>query len=449
MAPKNLRCVLCPDQKPANQQFCGRPLDGLRNNNVLDGMGVDRSENMHRLFMYPAMMVPQIQSLVLNAISNLLPRDTNVLDPFMGSGTSLLSCMEFGYNLYGQDINPLAVLITRSKTGREEISLYLNTLELIKGYIKQDESESIDISFKNIDKWFMRDVQIALSRIRRAIKRVESLEQRSFFWVVMAECVRTCSNDRTSTFKLHLRSTAELEIRRVDCVKTFLNLSERGIEDLKRFREKLKRSGMWCDGHYVGDIELQWGDSQVGFQTDKRFDLLLSSPPYGDNHTTVTYGQTSYLPLQWIDPDDLECGYDYLLTTREIDSQSLGGRSLKIMDYAEKLLMQVPSLKKFLDSIPQTEQKNYMKTIKFVEDFQVSLGQIVKVMKPNAYYVWTIGNRFVGGREIPNNIILKELMATHGLVLVDYADRRILNKKQPRKNNYSNTMEKEQILIFH
>ena len=29
-------------------------------------------------------------------------------------------------------------------------------------------------------------------------------------------------------------------------------------------------------------------------------DLICTSPPYGDNHTTVTYGQFSILPLLWI-----------------------------------------------------------------------------------------------------------------------------------------------------
>jgi hypothetical protein len=70
-------------------------------------------------------------------------------------------------------------------------------------------------------------------------------------------------------------------------------------------------------------------------------------------------------------------------------------------------------------------------------------------MNRNAYYVWTIGNRRVAKREIPNNTILIDLMEERDIKLVYTAERSILNKKQPNKNNYSKTMEKEHILIFH
>ena len=58
------------------------------------------------------------------------------------------------------------------------------------------------------------------------------------------------------------------------------------------------------------------------------FNLLVTSPPYGDNQTTVTYGQFSYLPLQWIPFEDIDesIELDYLKTTQEIDSKSLGGQ---------------------------------------------------------------------------------------------------------------------------
>ena len=62
--------------------------------------------------------------------------------------------------------------------------------------------------------------------------------------------------------------------------------------------------------------------------------------------------------------------------------------------------------------------------------------------------IWTIGNRFVGGREIPNDQILVELMESRGIMLFERAERQILNKKQARKNSCSQTMEKEHILIF-
>ena len=73
----------------------------------------------------------------------------------------------------------------------------------------------------------------------------------------------------------------------------------------------------------------------------------------------------------------------------------------------------------------------------------------MKVMKPEAFFIWTIGNRFVGGREVPNSEILIDLMKNRNVPLFFDAERKILNKKQARRNKSSQTMEKERILIFH
>ena len=85
----------------------------------------------------------------------------------------------------------------------------------------------------------------------------------------------------------------------------------------------------------------------------------------------------------------------------------------------------------------------------FISDFDSCLDKIIASMKDNSFYIWTIGNRFVGRREVPNDQILVELMESRGVMLFERAERLILNKKQARKNSCSQTMEKEHILIFH
>jgi hypothetical protein len=426
-------------------------LMSLKDNRTLDSNDADRSENLHRLFIYPAMMVPAAQYAVIKAVSTCLPHNANAIDPFMGSGTSLMSCMEFDFNVFGQDINPFAVLLTKAKVERYDIAMLKSVCDEVLMHIREDVSETIDISFPNIDKWFSHNLQIDLSKIRRAIQAIADIRVRYFLWAVMSEVIRTGSNDRTSTFKLHCRKQEDIQKRKINVIKEFEILVCRGIDDIKLYWEKLEKEHNTERLGYSGNAVIQWGNSQESIQTDMRFDLLVSSPPYGDNHTTVTYGQTSYLPLQWIDPTDLSCPYDYVKTTQEIDRRSLGGRISKkeIKTKAKILFKKTFTLKSFYESIPDEEKKKYYKTIAFISDFDDSLDKIVEVMKPNAFYIWTIGNRFVGSREIPNDNILIDLMESRGLTLFERAERQILNKKQANKNNYSKTMEKEHILIFH
>lgn len=426
-------------------------LHTLRESGELDGKGVDRSENLHRLFMYPAMMVPAAQHAVIKAVSDYMPNKAWVIDPFMGSGTSLMSCMEFGFNVYGQDINPFAVILSKAKVEKYNIIQLKNTCEAVLESIISDKCERVDVNFKNIDKWFNHDVQISLSKIRRAIQSVEYKPIRLFLWVIMSEVIRTSSNDRTSTFKLHRRKDEDIQKRKICIDKEFSVLMDRGIEDIENYWRKIEKAKWKQRVDHIISSDIRWGNTKVSIQSGRKFDLLVSSPPYGDNHTTVTYGQTSYLPLQWIDPNDLECPYNYVRTTQEIDRKSLGGRidNKKIETTLQKLFVDSLTFKDFYEAIPFEEQKNYNKTIIFIGDFVESLKKIVHSMKYDAFYIWTIGNRFVCGREVPNDKILIDLMESIGIRLLERAERHILNKKQALKNNYSKTMEKEYILIFH
>ena len=432
-------------------QAIRQQLSALRENKTLDGEGADRSENLHRLFMYPAMMVPATQYAVIQAVADTLPQGAWTMDPFMGSGTSLMSCMEFGFNVYGQDVNPFAVMLTQAKVEKYDLVQLKDACQNVINRISQDTCESVDISFTNIDKWFNKDVQIALSKIRRAIQSVEQQQIRRFLWVIMSEVIRTGSNDRTSTFKLHRRSEEDIEKRNVNVTKEFSSLVNRGIEDIESYWNKLASENQGRNEDLEVEKDIRWGNTKNAVLSQVKFDLLVSSPPYGDNHTTVTYGQTSYLPLQWIDPGDLSCPYDYVKTTQEIDRQSLGGRINKkeLLATIEMVYGHTPTLRIFFENLPAEEKQKYYKTLSFISDFDSSLDKIVASMKEDAFYIWTIGNRFVGSREIPNDQILVELMESRGIMLFERAERQILNKKQARKNSCSQTMEKEHILIFH
>lgn len=427
-------------------------LEWVQEHGDLNGATAKRADNLHRLFQYPAMMVPLTQSLIIETILEELPQNAIAIDPYMGSATSLMSCMEYGLGIFGQDINPLAVLIAQAKISSfntEQITDSLNELMLC---IKKDMSNSINIDFPGIDKWFTKQVQIDLSKIRRNIQNINNKDIRKLFWVIMSEVIRIDSNDRTSTFKLHQRTDEDISKRIVNVIGDFESLCKRAILDINLFRNKLNEHQLIKDNIYIKPHSICWGNTAERINSDLKFDLLISSPPYGDNQTTVTYGQHSYLQLQWIDPLDLDplINFDYLRTTQEIDRQSLGGRiDLKQLSTSLSVtLNNIPSLKAFYDGLPIAERPLYYKTIGFIQDFEKSLSIIVRSMKEKAFYVWTIGNRNVNKREIPNDKILIDLMRNNGIELIFNVERDILNKKQSKRNRSSKTMEKERILIF-
>ena len=122
----------------------------------LNGATAKRADNLHRLFLYPAMMVPITQSLIIKAILDDLPHNALAIDPYIGSATSLMSCMEYGLGVFGQDINPLAVLIAQAKISSFNTELITDSLNELMLCIKKDISNSVNINFPGIDKWFTK-----------------------------------------------------------------------------------------------------------------------------------------------------------------------------------------------------------------------------------------------------------------------------------------------------
>ncbi len=77
----------------------------------------DRRGAGHRFFQYPAMMLPVVQRKLVELVKLAAPHTKTLLDPFMGSGTALGAGMLNGLDCYGQDINPMSILLSKVKVG--------------------------------------------------------------------------------------------------------------------------------------------------------------------------------------------------------------------------------------------------------------------------------------------------------------------------------------------
>ena len=418
---------------------------------ILNGENYSRDDFARSILNYPAMMVPSVQEPIIENLSHAIEGEVSLLDPFMGASNTLVTGMKYGMNVFGQDINPLSILLSQVKTSFYDVGELIDAEERLINRINSDKLNKIEISFANIDKWFTKNIQIELSKIYRAIIKEQSLKIRKFFWVALAETIRLTSNDRTSTFKMHMRTVEEINTRLVSATKTFSIVSKKNIKNISYFISILMLNGNIKRGKYIKKAEVVWGDSLSGIKTSKMFNLLVTSPPYGDNQTTVTYGQFSYLPLQWIPLCDIDNKIDleYLRTTQEIDSKSLGGQIRgSINDIEEKIFEKSNTLKTFITQFKDVERKKAQKVTRFIYELDCSIDKMLPRMKSNSFLVWTIGNRNVNKQVVRNDLILSELFFSKNIELFTGLEREILSKRMPGRNNFSDTMSKESILIF-
>jgi site-specific DNA-methyltransferase (cytosine-N4-specific) len=69
----------------------------------------------HFIHTYPAMMIPPIPENILKIMKTYQPNIRTMLDPFAGSGTSLLEGVLAGLDVVGLDLNPLALVLSKTK----------------------------------------------------------------------------------------------------------------------------------------------------------------------------------------------------------------------------------------------------------------------------------------------------------------------------------------------
>jgi len=413
--------------------------------------GNARRNHGHGLFQYPAMMVPQMVEAILDAVSLVHTEVEWVTDPFAGSGTILTESMRRGFSFAGRDINPLAILLCRTKAGLFFPEAMLAAVNELTGRIASDRSTKIDIDFPGIGKWFEPNVKIALSRIRRSIMQEKSLASRRFFWVALAETVRITSNSRTSTFKLHVRPEKEIRGREIDATATFKRVLSHNFENIESLVNELRKNGFLDRGRFIGDVAIGLKDSRLPFpEVEGKCDVLITSPPYGDNVSTVPYGQFSFLPLQWINLADIDASAqaEYLRTTHEIDFRSLGGSRRIKPDVPEALISRSAALGRLLDRLSTEPADRATKVTAFFRDLNESLPTIMKTLRPGGLMVWVLGNRRVSGKQVPLDRILTELLASFGSVPVATLKRRIPSKRMALKNSVAKTMSAETILVM-
>lgn len=444
LSPEELDCLIKENIQKATAE----------NSTIWTCPDYNKREYIHSFFQYPARMIPAVQRKLIEIITEANPEIKNMVDPFMGSATTLVACMESGLNCYGQDINPLSILIGKARTGPYYTqALKDKKIDLIKR-IEGDKMSGIEASFKTLNKWFKPGIIANLSKIVRGIKLEPSQFARKFFWVVLAETIRVSSNDRTSTYKLHIRKQQHIEKRNFSAIDVFALHLDKCIDDFELHANLLSEKDMLSKKVYKADIDIRLWDSKENIYSPTNgnfYDLLVTSPPYGDNKTTVPYGQNSYLPLQWVDMEDIDenATKELLKTTSEIDSRSLGGK-LKNID-AEKLqeLFEIsPKFKVTYALIESKSVRHVSKVAAFVIDLKKSIDNIFNVMNANSYQIWTIGNRNVAKVEIPNDEILIELITSKGGKLIAQVKREIINKRMGKKNKETALMNTEDILIF-
>ena len=403
---------------------------------------------------YPAMLVPKVVDELLKEYS---VTDGVFLDPFCGTGRSLVSAVVSGMQCFGLDINPLAVLISNVKLHPMDPAYLRRQLAAIILHFKRDAQSfhpsTVDLpDFFNREYWFSKESSLQIVQLMDAIGRTfrRNCRGKDFFYVVLSEMVRDISWTRKSEFKLYRMNRETMKNFSPDALKLFVAKSWRNIAGMSTFTKSIRNIQFSI---MKGDAREITTDSNLRKEIPKSVDLVITSPPYGDSRTTVDYGNFSRLSLQWLRTDykfAQKWGFLHQNQIFGINNKCLGGR---IVEKIHELPS--PTLTKTLKNIRSCDAKRSKMVESFYADFYLSYREIVKVLSKTGHVCFVVANRRVKGIEIPMDRIVVEFGDSLGLKHVKSVTRKIFGKKLPRRINtnsnnlkHTNTMLHEHIEVL-
>lgn len=402
--------------------------------NRWDFRTVNTKEYTHCYHSYPAMMIPQVARELIELYA---PKDRCefIFDPYMGSGTTLVEASLKKIKSVGTDINPLARMISLAKTTHfdtDKIDRYISTIQLFPFVYSSDKV--IDNNFDRISNhsyWYSEDVLLKLSFISQIIDTFDE-DVQLFFKVALSELVREVSFTRNGEFKRFRMSEDKIKNFNPDVFALFENKVYRNSCGLRQYNEDTLNSSLICDFNTVDGIP-------HGIIPDNSIDMIVTSPPYGDSHTTVAYGQFSRWANEWF-------GYE---NAKNLDNLLMGGKK-KVRKHFD-----IVSIKEELEEIERLDAKRYMEVVSFLNDYSNSIRNISPKIRVGGRICFVVGNRTVKGVQIPLDYFTAETFEKYGFEHEQTIVREIPNKRMPSKTSPTNragakvsTMSNEYIVIM-
>ena len=392
-------------------------------------------EFTHCYHTYPAMMIPQIARTLIEEYKPKGRLDL-ILDPYMGSGTTLVEASLAGINSIGTDLNPLARLMGKVKT-----TLYNN--ESILKQFREIQTELIfytkdKVKERNFDRisnysfWYNEDTLLKLSYLSQLIKNVKD---KDFFNVVLSEIVREVSFTRNGEFKRYRMNEASIAKFNPDTFTLFEKKALRNIEGLKAYTSEAKHDV----NASIYDFNTMHG-IPTDIIKDGDIDMVVTSPPYGDSRTTVAYGQFSRWANEWFNFDN----------AKNLDKLLMGGKK------ATEEIFKTASMRDVLDEIDSLEHKRYLEVVSFLNDYYQSIENVAKSVRSGGTVCYVVGDRRVKGVQIPLDYFTAEMFEKFGFKHKITIVREIPNKRMPALTSPTNkagakvsTMSHEYIVILN
>lgn len=345
-----------------------------------------------------------------------------LLDPFAGSGTTVLAANRMGLKGMGFEVNPFSFFLMRVKQqpySIEDIEQFYNLANLIIGELENKKFENYDLPQLSIsEKVFQPEAEIIMMSCKEKIKKMASGKVYDLLFLGWLSCIEELSDYRKAGNGLKKRKT----------VKPIIISYEKAIEKLKcqfaTMHQDLVTSSI-VGRDFANEI---YNESSLNFTSkinECSVDGVIFSPPYAN---CFDYTEIYKLEL-WF--GEFVNQYDDL---KKLRNKSLKSH-LNIRYSYEDLVSEKSELLNYqLKKVCESElwDKRIPKMLfGYFEDMFNIIDNCYKALKTGGFCAIVVGNSAYGGEIVPTDLILAEYANSIGFEVDKIeVDRYIITSSQ-------------------
>jgi DNA modification methylase len=245
----------------------------------------------HGYYTYPAKFIPQLAARLIREFSR---EGDVVVDPFMGSGTTVLEAIVHGRLGVGVDVNPVAHLIAHVKATPLQPEAVRRVYDQLAEELQSTTRVRVALpKHERIAYWFPIDQRKRLAFLLKRIGKIRPTALRDFFLVAFAQVLKSCS----IWSQRMVKPMRDLQKKPADPFAAFLRHARYMLRQNEAFWETVPQRVRQSKS--MRDIRvIECADARRLPVKDGAAALVVTSPPYV---TSYEYADLHQLAALWFE----------------------------------------------------------------------------------------------------------------------------------------------------
>lgn len=377
----------------------------------LDFHGENSRYASHDLHAFAAKFPPQLPRVFIRGLTK--PNDI-VLDPMMGSGTTIVESHIEGRIGIGLDIDPLSLQLSTVKVTPLDIDRLQKAGESVMeraNQIIRFENEVIEEYLNNFDEstkefinyWFLQPTQNELTALYLAIQEIESATIKRFLELTFSSIIITKSGGVSRARDLaHSRPHLDKLKNPKNAVDQFAYKLRRNIKSIS----EINRASFISNT--IG------GDAKIMPIANESIDLIVTSPPYAN---AIDYMRAHKFSLVWSGKKIQDLTE---LRSRYIGSERLGDLQPQYLgEHSEKIIQ----------LLTDRDKKKAAILRKYLTEMRSVISEMYRVLQKDSAAIIVIGTSTMRDLDIETHLCLADIAQAIGFELVRIS-KRVLDRNK-------------------